>query len=108
MELIDALRILPQIPMEINNIFGFTVEKGQNFGNIIFKSSNKKYGLKMEYGQRRKGGPIFLVIYLYWSTKTLTTEELAGFFKDLSDYIKQENPSERNLQNWIYSYQSVN
>ena len=41
MELIDALRILPQIPMEINNIFGFTVEKGQNFGNIIFTSSNK-------------------------------------------------------------------
>lgn len=108
MELIDALRILPQIPMEINNIFGFTVEKDQRFGNIIFKSSNKKYGLKMGYGQRRKGGPIFLVIYLYWSTKTLTTEELAGFFKDLSDYIKQENPSERNLQNWIYSYQTIN
>lgn len=108
MELIDALRILPQIPMEINNIFGFTVEKGQNFGNIIFKSSNKKYGLKMEYGQRRKGGPIFLVVYLYWSTKTLTTEELAGFFKSLLEYIKQENPSERNLQNWIYSYQTIN
>ena len=108
MELIDALRILPQIPMEIDNIFGFTAEKDQRSGNIIFTSSNKKYSLKMEYGQRRKDGPILLVVYLYWSTKTLTTEELAGFFKDLSDYIKQENPSERNLQNWIYSYQSVN
>lgn len=106
MELIDALRILPQISMELNNIFGFVVSDEKQDGNFKLESSNKKYPMSIEYHRSKKNVTI-IQVRVNWYTQKLLVKELDEFFKGMLEYINLNNPSENALGSWVYSYQSL-
>ena len=106
MELVDALRVLPQIPMEIYNIFGFVVTEETRQGGFRLKSSNKKYeNLEIKYYIKRDKS--FVRVKVNWYTKELETKELVRFFKGMLEFIELNNPNENTLGSWVYSYQSL-